>query len=326
MSKNTNEETKKRSNALLNYFGLEHADIYIKAIKKYSQEHFEKFSAIIVAITTIGVWVVRAIGYTYQAARLSVYDIDKLYVSLNDNILLQVIEFFAAGILYGTLNYIYFKIATPKETGKKNWKRILKISALFIIEMLAVLFLSIIQTYYGISGFFQEVRGYSVWTGLTLIIILFVSVFSINFLGILISNPKYSEKEISSDDSSEEKNEVLTFEKLFPILNILIITIAVILIATHIGTKLGEQHRTNFKVISEQVEVDIENNTIFTLEDRHSYTLYVVVFENEEYYILCQLYKTNEGIRINKKCQKIVSKENIITYNISNIYEIPYIQ
>lgn len=298
------------------FLGIPYSTKLFKKIKKYAKKHFNRFSAIIIAISTIGLWIIRALGYTYQSAQLSVYNIDKSYIMLTDNFFLQIIQFISVLIVLFALNFVYFKIATKKE---KNHKRKSKIIILYLIEMLNILFFAITQTNYGINQLILEFKSYTFITWITLFILLFGFVFVINLFGFQAAH-LYSKKEITYNDTSTKREE----SNIFSYTTTILVFLSLLFVISYLYGRFEEQSRNSFKIIAEEVNSYVDDDVSFKTSNDNICTLYAVVYENENIYILCQLHKTTNGVSINKNCQKVVLKDNLVTYNITNIYDIQY--
>ena len=150
--------TTEKSNVFLDYFGFKTLNELYKKIREYAQNHFEKFSALVVATTTLGIWIIRAFGYAYQSGKLSVYNINKSYISLDDNFLLQIIEFIAVGIFFIVVNYIYFCVATKEDNSRFHLKRKFRKAILYMTEIVIILAAIIIQKNYSIDSFLKNYR------------------------------------------------------------------------------------------------------------------------------------------------------------------------
>ena len=320
---NTTIETKEKNNAFLDYFGFETLNKFYKKISEYAQNHFEKFSALVVATTTLGIWIIRAFGYAYQSGKLSVYNIDKSYISLDDNFLLQIIEFIAVGIFFIAVNYIYFCVATKEDNSRFHLKRKCGKTILYMIEILIILALIILKSNYNINSFLKELQGYSFATWITLIIMLLALVFLLNIFGIEIVHSKYKK---SKNDTANPSAESQKTNNEFIFIKTIVGFLAVLMAISYIWGLFGERQRTNYKIIAEQTEEPITNPTVFTFQDNTSSFLYAIVYENQDVYILCQLQKLDNEITIDKNYQRIVPKDNLETYNVDNIYKIQFME
>lgn len=320
---NTTIETTEKNNIFLDYFGFKTLNKLYKKISEYAQNHFKKFSALLVATTTLGIWIIRALGYAYQSGKLSVYKIDKSYISLDDNFLLQIIEFIAVGIFFIAVNYIYFCVSTKEDNTRFHIKRKCRKTILYMTEVLIILVFIIIQKNYSLDKFFKELQSYSFAMWISLIIALLVLVCSINIFGIQIaySNNRKTRNDVvnPSVKSAQTNNQFLFIMTMFGFL-------AVLIIISYICGLFGERQRTNYKIIAEQTEEPITNPTVFTFQDNTSSFLYAIVYENQDVYILCQLQKLDNEITIDKNYQRIVPKDNLETYNVDNIYKIQFME
>ena len=65
----------------------------IKKCKEIAEKDFTKFSALFVAVMTVGLWVIKGMWYAYQSGRFSVYGIASCYITSDDeSFLLQIIQ------------------------------------------------------------------------------------------------------------------------------------------------------------------------------------------------------------------------------------------
>ncbi|MCH5280997.1 MAG: hypothetical protein J1E61_05960 [Lachnospiraceae bacterium] len=292
-----------------------------RKIRIYAKKHFEKFSAMLIAITTICIWIIRSLGYTFQSAKFSVYNINKSYISLNDNFFLEIIEYIAIMVFWLFMNLIYFIIATQEDNNKFHIKRHLKKSLFFIFEILFILFISFLQSSYRILDVIREVANYTSTTWCVLLILLIFYIFIINLPGIRYAH-LINKKNIVKGLSEDEK-KVVKSNPLFSLL-LVVFMVSFLTIYTYVCGMFIESQKSIFKVIYEESEGQLTDENVFELENAMICSIYAIVYENEDVYILCQLYKSDDGIKIDKKYQKIIPKHNIETY-ITNIYKIDYI-
>lgn len=319
-------DTTEKSNDFFDYLGLKELNIFLEKIHQYAKEHFEKFTTLCIAIVTIGIWIIRALGYTYQSAKLSRYHIDKSYISLNDNFFLQIIEFIAAGFLFMLINYIYFYIATKEDNTKFHLIRKCRIIFLFVFEMVIISIIIIQQMDCDISNIIKEFQSYTFLTWIILIIMLFLAVCAFNALGISIIHLTRKEKKCNKENANGTKTNPIASNRLYSFVMPILIYLSLLFLISYAFGWILESQRTSFKVIQEQTEENLADNTIFRLTDNNSHFLYAVVYENEDVYILCPLYISDSKVSININCQKIISKDNVMTYNVDDISQITYIE
>lgn len=319
------KELENKSNIFLDYIGLTYLNtLYIK-LSTYAKNDFSKFSAIFAAAITVGIWFIRTCGYVYQSGKLSLYNIDKSYISLDDNFFLQIIEVFAVEIFFIIVNYVYFYISTKEDNTKLHIKRKFRKLLFYIIEILSVLFFIAIRNSYSFKSIIKEFQSYSCLTWLSLTSMLLVLAALFNVLGIQAVHSKYRASQINTANPPKKGICMRKYNSHFAIIIAIFVFSSLFAIFVYFFSIFNENQRTNYKIITEQVEELTNNNTDFVFQDNTIYQLYAVVFENEDIYIVCQLQKSENEITIDKNYQRILSKENVITYNFSNIYNIHYI-
>lgn len=71
----------------------------IKKCKEIAEKDFTKFSALFVAVMTVGLWVIKGMWYAYQSGRFSVYGIASCYITSDDE------SFFATNNSAGGSSY-----------------------------------------------------------------------------------------------------------------------------------------------------------------------------------------------------------------------------
>lgn len=98
----------------------------IKKCKEIAEKDFTKFSALFVAVMTVGLWVIK-VCVAYQSGRFSVYGIASCYITSDDeSFLLQIIQLAAVLIVWFRINYLFYTILVSEDETKYHWKRKLK--------------------------------------------------------------------------------------------------------------------------------------------------------------------------------------------------------
>ena len=119
----------------------------IKKCKEIAEKDFTKFSALFVAVMTVGLWVIKGMWYAYQTGRFSVYGIDSCYISSdNESILLQIIQMTAVLVVLFSINYIYYKISVSEDKSKFHWRRKLRLLGYWLTEMFLLFILVLITS------------------------------------------------------------------------------------------------------------------------------------------------------------------------------------
>ena len=182
-----------------------------------------------------------------------------------------------------------------------------------------------LQINYRISDIIKEFQYYSLCSWARLLGSLFLLVFIFNLLGI---GNAYMEYKISKSNTTASAGKGTSAAPLpLPhLLAIAIIVSAFLLVFTYLFGLSQEQHRTAFKLIQESSDEQSTDDIVFSFDDNRSYLLYAVVFENADIYIVCPLCKTDTGISLNTRCQKVIPKDNIMTFKVDNIYKISYVK
>ena len=154
----------------------------IKKCKEIAEKDFTKFSALFVAVMTVGLWVIKGMWYAYQSGRFSVYGIASCYITSDDeSFLLQIIQLAAVLIVWFGINYLFYTILVSEDETKYHWKRKLKSVVFWIVEMLLLLIMVLITSRVSIINLIKDSTVESVV--MLLIVLAFVCA-AVNIYGI----------------------------------------------------------------------------------------------------------------------------------------------
>lgn len=311
----------------------------LKKIRDFSAKDFAKFSAVTAVCFSITLWITRSLGYFYTLGRFSVYHIDKGYIDVwSEGFLIQVIQSISVCILLFTVNYVYFQLSIPKE-GKKVKRRLKKIGFIlleFIVLSAWVLFTNNIS----FIGLLKQLPDTSMVEVLALLIVWCVVLMMVNVLGIeatffykaSIKEKKAVDEEVKTQlekdkdkkkkqrkQNKKEKSDT-KYQRWIRVIVILLITCIIEFIFMYVMGVLAERQRNEFKFVVEKVETVEGDEFLFTSsENEASYYVYPIIYENQDVYILSQIGKSGEGVRINYDFLKVIDKENVSTYYANNL-------
>lgn len=295
----------------------------IKKVSEYANKDFVQFSAIVTVIFTCGIWGIRSVWYAFCSGRFSVYNIDNCYInSDSNNTFLQLIMVLSIIVLFVGLNYLYYKLSMREDKSKFAWRRKAEKLIFWIMEMLILFSYLIVQTNVSVKDLIRE-GNVKYFFGM--FIALFVICFNINLIGIECvwskkSRLRHEEKEKRTKNEKDEEFK-WEYKKSLRLGIFAVFAIAVGVLSMYINGIICENSRTEYKVIICEVAEKLENKYCFSDEDK-DVSIYPIVYENEDCYILSRIYNENGEIKLDYDYQQIVSKENQETYMISNIYEI----
>ena len=299
----------------------------IKKCKEIAEKDFTKFSALFVAVMTVGLWVIKGMWYAYQSGRFSVYGIASCYITSDDeSFLLQIIQLAAVLIVWFGINYLFYTILVSEDETKYHWKRKLKSAVFWIVEMLLLLIMVLITSRVSIINLIKDSTVESVV--MLLIVLAFVCA-AVNIYGIEFAiEKKFSdrkkkklksklEKQKDIDDGNQHKRN--SKNMIFTVF----ITVALEILLMYILGITYENDRSSYKIVLVEQEADEDSKYIFHYQSRQmNYTICPIVFENSDYYILTRLYKRDGKIEMDYEYQKIIEKTDTETFNCENIYGI----
>ena len=131
------------------------------------------------------------------------------------------------------------------------------------------------------------------------------------------SKTKSSLKESSKDDSVENRESIKSIRRIVTLVG----TLAAMLFLIFGASWFFERIRTNYKIIVDD-KVMIENEMVVLTPENKGGMIYVVVHEDEDEYIVTRLIEIENRKVIDYDYLKSVSKENIVTYYVRDIYDI----
>lgn len=293
----------------------------LEDVSRYAKRDFKRFSAIVAVFFSCGIWITKSMWYSYMSGKLSIYNIDRCYISYDsDSIFLQIIQILSVLVVWFIISYIYYYIATTDDYSKFHWKRKLKKLLFWIFESIIIFWILMVMSNVSLWNLVDEIN---VSNGLSLGVSVFLLCLIINIYGIefaienrVIKKGKQKEGILEEKEENKEvKNEWLV------IMSVLIIaTVAVELVVFYFIGIRNEQNRRNYKIIACESEIDIESKYCFHYEEPESnIQIYPIVYENQSYYIVSRLYRKGGEVKIDYNYQKIISKEDVETMSISNI-------
>ena len=321
----TNNKTQNESpiSTILIFTGLKRFALYINQILdeiiNYAKEDFKKFSTITAATITIAIWIIRAFGFSYLLGVFSIYNIDKSYIHLNDNLFLQLLHSISIFVIIFISNYFFLLITTYRNN---IFKRVLYTFSFVVLEYVLLFIFVIVISMYDLRDFMLELSSYPTNYIILTLLLPLLTVFILNFYGIMLTYYYYKDK-CNTKDSAASPDTVtpLTNKSFKKIALILVVFLLILLFFSFVYGELSESNRSNFKIIQQSVDDETLECNIFKSEDNDkSYQLYAIVYENEQVYVTCPLYKENGHIFLNKDQHNILPKNNTRTFKFNNIY------
>lgn len=297
-----------------------------KVFHELLEKDYVKEGAVIAALFSIGIWIIKSLWYAYQSGRFSVYGIDRCYINLdNENIFLQVIQLVAIVVVWAFVNYIYYKISISEDDAKGHWKRKLKLLLFWLLEMLVLAGIVIIMAKIKIPDLIQEMTPkYVIYMLFALFLLsLMINIYGIEFsVDYKIAKRKINKKGAEMNEGSTGNKEI-SYQRIRDIAVIIIATIAIEMgVVYFLGVKF-ESDKQDYKIIMTESDLkDTSEYCFYYGELGCGYEIYPIIYENQDSYIVSRLYKDEGKIKIEYEYQKILAKDNIETFKVDNIYKI----
>lgn len=346
---NQKEELEKEINVPQINMWRKVANIVLRIIDK----DFTKFSAILAAIVTIGIWGAKSFWYFYQMGKLSIYGIDKSYISTNnENVVFQIIQLLAIVIILVCSNYLYYQFSIVHYTGIFKVKKYGKKLLLWLGECIIIILIVSTQIRYDLIEMIEEIRTYNSAEILQIIINIWITYIIVNLIGIEFAI-QYKVKKVMykirpivhkvqiwykkrcirnknndkvEDNKKDEKNvrkkTKREYQSVMMACMMVLVTVSIELFFVYFISAKNESSRADYKVILEDADYSKNNEYVFWISENKATKIYPVVYENKNIYILSRLYNVENSVKIDYDYQKVIGKENVETQRIEDIYSI----
>lgn len=290
-------------------------------------------------ITTLGVtvicWGIAGLWFAYKLGQASVYGIDVSYIDMTqNNIVFQIVNIIVLAVALLFTNWIVYKVCTDVRINL--WKRVIGLLVIFVIEMLCLFVweLSYTDLYtheHPLLRFLWNQFLVVFWRNVGIIIM--ANFWAVVYTPLYIIDKKRnkSTREKTENDVGKEKNKKKNKKKKKNnnIRNIGITLIGIVIIyaleygLTVFQGRTDELKRKDYKVV--YVEEDAPRNASFIFRDDTSgkaYSIYPVVWETEDYYIMARLYSKDEMTELDRSYQRIIKKDNVAVHRVVDIYQL----
>ncbi len=279
--------------------------------------------------------IMRVALYAYYSGILSVYRIDPTYIKTDENSLFGFVYYLAVAVVIFLMNYIF--LWTAMGDGKRSpVLRILHTVLLMLAETIFIAVFVFFELKTVIPGYFGVL-----WQAKREIFSLLRIMLLQSFAVVLITNSfgmaaviifafqKPSEK-VHRDRTDQKTDPMIGQPKNESKYSVELIAMVIIMSASLLVFKVSaiwsERERTEYKlvceVLTENQREEIEEKYLF-FNDGKPISVFPVVFENEEVYILSRLYRAEDGgIKMDYDYQKVIGKLGVETYFVEDIYSI----
>lgn len=277
--------------------------------------------------------IMRVALYAYYSGILSVYRIDPTYIKTDENSLFGFVYYLAVAVVIFLMNYIF--LWTAMGDGKRSpVLRILHTVLLMLAETIFIAVFVFFELKTVIPGYFGVL-----WQAKREIFSLLRIMLLQSFAVVLITNSfgmaaviifafqKPSEK-VHRDRTDQKTDPMIGQPKNESKYSVELIAMVIIMSASLLVFKVSaiwsERERTEYKlvceVLTENQREEIEEKYLF-FNDGKPISVFPVVFENEEVYILSRLYRAEDGgIKMDYDYQKVIGKLGVETYFVKDIF------
>lgn len=321
--KNEAEEKLTALDLIKEFFGVDELyDTFRRVIGKNKKDK-KMFRHFATGMGVAIVWVVKIFEYLYQLGRFSVYGINECYIDITESLLYQVVQLIFIFIMVMTVTAIFLVIALGKGS---IMKRVCNSILLMFFEGVVFVVLICIKGNNLLGELIVELRECSVSQIVVMLIALFLLGLIINMLGIvmLIMHMVTDKPQKGKNNTEKIKKNRTQNIKATMVIFVLILMSFISIFFYYLGI-FTEHNRTKFKVIKNQVEYNeiLDMGNIFQDEENkvaHEY--FIVIFENQEVFIVSRLIKDGIKVKIDYNFQKIIEKNEIETYIYPDVYMI----
>lgn len=275
-------------------------------------------------LITCAVFLLRGMWYFYYCGYFKALNIDKSYLSIdNDTSLYSVLGLIGIALFLCVLNYWTYNLCIYK-------KRLLMMATV-LIEALAMLGIICVVSNISVEDIIECFQITS-WKGLGYVsATCFLCIFLINIYGFvfyIVFRNVSKEQDNSASTTFDSVIEILNVKNEKNIKRILIFIVFAIVVTVCVGIcvfltgMVDANEKTDFRIVEEvysEKDSDIEEKYLFEDKNQTIKQYYVVLHETEDKYVVASLAFENGVIIKDFNRQKVISKENIITYYCSDI-------
>lgn len=242
-----------------------------------------------------------------------------------ENAILEAIFLIAVVILWGILNYIFYRMCIVEDNSFFRWKKFRNLFGLIGIEM--IFSVCLISFLYGFELIDVVEDLKTNWC--SILIVSFLICLFLNFLGIQSAIVHLLGKRNSTnncdvyDDSNLNDNSMEKWKKGVANVISLLIFMSIGIVFSYILASSMEYDRKGYKVIAYECEINLDDKYCFqTKESEKAIYVYPIVYETDESYFISKMYKEEGQKKIDYCFLKEIEKKNIETRYIDDIYQL----
>lgn len=283
--------------------------------KKFGTKNITDFTGAFTILITVVAFLLRGYWYIYELGYCKAIGVSRIYIETESIATLYFIIYNLglAGVLVASNYFVYFL------TEKKKTKELIGV---ILFEVVAFSIIVFVDSNINFFDAITEMIKYNQQIGYLLLLakmILIVVLVNLNgfILGLF--------RRIEQKDKTSEHNKVAGPEKIeikiaLPFFAVLLAIYGLVIF--FIGENDGHNQK-GYKVIVENVaEEAIDEKYIFSDGDNNRMRIYPVLYENYEIYIISYLCHNEDEIYIESVHQKIISKVEIETVYVEDIYTV----
>lgn len=290
--------------------------VEVKTLKEY---------VTIISLVVTGVaFILRGMIYFYWCGYFEAFHIDKGYLSVSsDNSLYFVLLLVGAATVVCAMNYWVYLCYRNRDKATYIITLIIE----YILFSAFIFYLLYVED--GQSFEYFQATG---WDGVTYVCkeaLFYIVVF--NIYGVMYSFICEVYQKVSRGKLFESVFKgALEILKIENIKELLAFIISLLVVSSVLGAFLFFQgmnraeSKKDFRIIEEIYDADIDivdEKYLFATDRQVRKQYYVVLYETEEKYILASLYVDTQGVEKDVNRQKVISKDDIVTYYCWNIEE-----
>ncbi len=299
-------------NEILGFFG----SFFSEESKKSKKSKIGEKIATIISVVTMIYWVIGAVYFSYLSGRAYYYNIGWNYIYVNENFAYQIFQYSALALVMGVLTIVFMNIWISNSFSPI--KKIKKSIALWIKEGIVVLFIASINVYGG--KFYKVIEDIPKctcieWINLgTALLFLIVAVHYFGFVALVA---KWREDRKNEDKGKNKGKEVKIKKSKSNMFFVVLMCVIFVGLAWVYGW-FGEVVRTEYRVIKCGISENEDVNDEYIIDANGKCLVYVVVMENQDYYVCKRLTK---DVLIDVNSQILLEKDNVEVRNVSEHFD-----
>lgn len=287
---------------------------YSKKNKKRKPSNVSEKLAIVISTLTILYWGLKTVYFSYLAGGACYYNVSWNDIYVNQNFTCQFVLYLTSILIIGFFTILFMNIWV---SDSFIFLKVIKSVFLWLIEGGVILLIAIVKVYaFDVNKIINEMCEYKKIEWINIVIVLFFTVVGLNYFGIVALGANKREERKNRKNIKKKsccKNKRKSKDKLWLVVIIYVIFIGIVWFYGWVK----EVTQTNYKIIKYGISQNGYTNDKYVIETDEEYPEYVVIMENQDYYI-CE--RVKKDLVIDTSSQILIEKNNVEVKKVTKHY------